>query len=364
MIRPVLPEEVEVSNPLDSTGNWSSPWIDALYPVSMRAFSQMPNIDIIVHRYGIPRTGDLGVTRQRLDEMAAARAEYPEPLHVVLSRNSDQYAESWTQVLREEDVVFLQGYGRGMKALGRLAAYSRFLRAREQGAGPDRPPVSVALPAGATALNEVEAKDLLRAAGLPVVPTRWARTADEAVAAAEELGYPVAAKVISPQIIHKSDVGGVRLGLADAAAVHAAFEAMQQVAAGVPGAEFQGVAVQPMAAPGLEVVIGANRDPQFGPVVLFGLGGVFVEVLRDVALRVAPLRDRDAAEMLDQIRGRALLERARGRPPVDRAALIAALCRLGDVMLAEPRIAEVDLNPVLAYPDGLVAVDARIILAS
>ena len=108
--------------------------------------------------------------------------------------------------------------------------------------------------------------------------------------------------------------------------------------------------------------LGANRDPQFGPAVLFGLGGVFVEVLHDVALRVAPLRARDAAAMLDEIKGRALLDGARGQPAVSRAAIVDALCRLSDLMLAAPQIASVDLNPVLAYPDGLLAVDARIVL--
>lgn len=361
-IRPVLPAEVEVSNPLDSTGNWSSPWIDALYPVALRAFAREPDVDVIISRYGIPRTGDIGITRQRLDEMAAARAEYPEHLHVVLSRNSDQFSDEWTRVVRDEGIVFLQGYGRGLRALGRLAAYSRYLRTRGPAATAPRAAVSVTVPEGREALNEVEAKDLLRAAGLPVVATRWARTPDEATAQAAELGYPVAAKVIAPQILHKSDVGGVRLNLRDAAAVRQAFASLQVVAAGVPGAEFQGIAVQPMATPGLELVLGANRDPQFGPVLLFGLGGVFVEVLHDVALRVAPLRERDAEEMLDEIRGRALLDGARGQPPIDRAPVVEALCRLSDLMLSQPRIAEVDLNPVLGYPDGLLAVDARVLL--
>jgi hypothetical protein len=184
------------------------------------------------------------------------------------------------------------------------------------------------------------------------------------VAQAEALGYPVVAKVIAPQILHKSDVGGVHLGLADAAAVRQAFADLQAVAGSVPGAEFQGIAVQPMAAPGLELVLGANRDPQFGPVILFGLGGVFVEVLRDVALRVAPLGERDAIAMLDEIKGRALLDGVRGQPAVSRAAIVDALCRLSDLMLNAPQIAAVDLNPVLAYPDGLLAVDARMILAS
>src|SRR5205823_5299927 len=151
---------------------------------------------------------------------------------------SDQFSEQWLAAVREYGVLFLQGYGRGFRALGRLAAYSRYLREHASTPPAARAPIRVELPPGRDALNEVEAKDVLRAAGLPVIPTRWARSAEEAVAQAEALGYPVAAKVIAPQILHKSDVGGVRLGLADAAAVREAFAELQAVAAGVPGADF------------------------------------------------------------------------------------------------------------------------------
>src|SRR5262249_9216017 len=256
-----------------------------------------------------------------------------------------------TGIVRDEGVLFLQGYGRGVRALGRLATYSRYLRRHGSAAPRARTSIQVDLPPGRTVLNEVEAKDVLRPAGLPVVPTRSARTADEAVAQAEAPGYPVAAKVTAPQPTHKSDVGGVRLHLADAAAVHQAFGDLQAVAAAVPGAEFQGVAVQPMAAPGLELALGANRDPQWGPVILFGLGGIFVEAIGDVALRVAPLSERDALDMLDEIRGRALLDGVRGQPPANRAAIVEALSRLSDLMLSQPRIASVDLNPVFSYRD-------------
>jgi acyl-CoA synthetase (NDP forming) len=126
---------------------------------------------------------------------------------------------------------------------------------------------------------------------------------------------------------------------------------------------FVGVAVQPMAAPGLEVVLGAHRDAQFGPVILFGLGGVFVEVLHDVAMRVAPLAPGDSESMLDEIRGRGLLDGLRGQPPVDRRAIQDALTKLSQLMLDRPDIAGIDVNPAFAYADGLLAVDARIQLA-
>ncbi len=365
-IEPHLALGGKASNPLDSGLNWVSPDKDVLYPLVLRTFAGEPDLDVIVSSFTPPRVGELGPLRRRVDELLAARAAHPDRLFAVLSRASDQFTPEWTRTIVDENLVYLEGYGRGLRALGRMAAYSRFLRthdaAGEAPAGAPPPEPSIPLSAGRGALNEVEAKDILRAAGLPVVATAWARSADEAAALAEQLGYPVAAKVISPQILHKSDVGGVRLGLADSAAVRQAFADLQAVAAAVPEAEFQGVAIQPMAAPGLELVLGAHRDPQFGPVVLFGLGGIFVEVLEDVALRVAPLREVDAREMLDEIRGRALLDGVRGQPPVDRAALVAALLRLSELMLREPAIDSIDLNPVFGYPDGILAVDARIVL--
>jgi acyl-CoA synthetase (NDP forming) len=210
-------------------------------------------------------------------------------------------------------------------------------------------------------LSEIESKEILNAAGVPVIETLAAASVDEAVRHANRLGYPVALKIVAPEIVHKSDSGGVQLGLNDADAVRDAFAVLQAVAIKA-GATFRGVAVQAMASPGLEVVLGAHRDAQFGPVILFGLGGVFVEVLHDVALRVAPLSVDDASAMLDEIRGHTLLNGARGRPAADRAAICDALCKLSGLMLSRPDIVSIDVNPAFAYPKGLLAVDARVLL--
>ena len=212
-------------------------------------------------------------------------------------------------------------------------------------------------------LGEIESKRLVAAAGIAVVPTRLARSADEASAIAHELGFPVVLKLVSPDVVHKSDVGGVRLGLADGQAVARAFEELRQAAerAASP-THFEGVAVQPMAPAGLELLLGAYRDAQFGPVISFGLGGVLVEVYEDVALRVAPLHPVDAAEMVGEIRAARLLAGFRGRPAVNRAAIEQALLGLSALMLAAPDVAELDLNPVIAYPDRILAVDARVVL--
>jgi acyl-CoA synthetase (NDP forming) len=223
--------------------------------------------------------------------------------------------------------------------------------------------LSAARAQGRRLLNEVEAKQVLAEAGVPVVPAKLARSADEAVALAREAGYPVALKVVSPDIAHKSDVGGVKLNLADDAAVRTAFdEIMAACRKAQPDAVIDGVSVQKMAAPGTEVIVGVNADPQFGPVLMFGLGGILVEVLEDVAFRIIPIEPRDARRMVREIKGYKLLEGYRGSPPADVAALESLLLKVSQFIEAHPEVAELDLNPVFAYPDGAVAVDARIVL--
>lgn len=224
--------------------------------------------------------------------------------------------------------------------------------------------IAVARSEGRLLLNEVEAKALLAAAGVAVTETRLARSADEAVALADTLGYPAALKIVSADIAHKSDVGGVVLGLADAAAVRSAYATMlARVAEAAPGARIESVSVQRMAAPGIEIIVGGTTDPQFGPVLMFGLGGVFVEVLKDVAFRIVPLEPRDAAQMVREIRALPVLQGARGAQPADLGAIEAMLLQVSRFMADHPEVAELDLNPVFAYSNGAVAVDARIVLA-
>ncbi|MSQ61601.1 MAG: acetyl-CoA synthetase [Dehalococcoidia bacterium] len=212
-------------------------------------------------------------------------------------------------------------------------------------------------------LNEVESKAMLEAAGIAVATTRLARTRQDAVALAAELGFPAVIKIVSPDIAHKSDVGGVRLNLASVVEVAAAYDALlAAVRAAQPAARIDGVAVQGMAPPGTEVILGMTRDPQFGPVLMFGLGGIFVEVLEDVVFRLVPLTPRDARQMVREIKGHRVLEGVRGQPPADIAALEAMLLALSAFLEAHPEVAELDLNPVLAYPDGAIAVDARIVM--
>lgn len=225
-------------------------------------------------------------------------------------------------------------------------------------------PIAAARADGRTLLSEVESKQLLHDAGVRVTQARLATSADEAAAQAEEIGFPIVLKVISPDIAHKSDVGGVVLGLADGGAVREGYASMMAaVQAAAPDATIEGASVQQQAAPGTEVIIGTTTDPQFGPVMMFGLGGILVEVLKDVAFRIVPLERRDARQMVREIQGYKVLEGVRGQPPADIDALEAMILQVSEFVSEHPEIAELDLNPVLAYPDGAIAVDARVVLA-
>ena len=217
---------------------------------------------------------------------------------------------------------------------------------------------------GRSLLSEIEAKELMRAAGVPVAKTVLATTEEEAKAHAEQIGYPVVLKIVSPDISHKSDIGGVKLGLEDGAAVTAAFnEIIANAKSAEPDASITGVAVQQMAPAGTEVIIGMTTDPQFGPVLMFGLGGIMVEVLKDVSFRVVPLAERDAEQMIDEIKGKAILDGVRGQPAADKAAIKSAILKVSEFVERNPDVAELDLNPMLVYPDGAIAVDARIVIS-
>ena len=216
-----------------------------------------------------------------------------------------------------------------------------------------------------TILTEIEAKNIFADAGINCTETKLAATKEEAVSLSEEIGYPVVLKVSSVDITHKSDAGGVKVNLKDKAAVEQAYDdIMASCTAKYPDAEIEGVSVQGMAKAGTEVIIGMTQDPSFGPVLMFGLGGIFVEVLKDVAFRVIPIEECDAEDMINEIKGKRLLEGYRGQEPADVAYLQQMLLKLSDFVNATPEIEEIDMNPVFCYKDGAVVVDARIILSA
>jgi acyl-CoA synthetase (NDP forming) len=216
---------------------------------------------------------------------------------------------------------------------------------------------------GRTVLTEIEAKQLLKEAGINVVETRLATSREEAMTIAKQLGFPVVLKIASPDVVHKSDAGGVKLGLRTSKQAGKAYDdIIAAIGEKYPQAVIQGVSVQKMARPGVEVIIGMSQDAQFGPVLMFGLGGILVEVLKDVSFRIVPLEKRDAAEMIREIKGYPVLEGYRGREKVDIAYLEDMLLKVSNFVEKNPEIKELDLNPVFAYSDGAIAVDARVIL--
>lgn len=222
-----------------------------------------------------------------------------------------------------------------------------------------------ALADGRTALTAPEGKAVTDAYGIPTPAEALAESADEAVALADRMGFPVAMKIVSPRILHKTDAGGVRIGVKSAAEVRTAFtEIVTNAKAYDPDARILGVQVQQMVPAGTEVLIGTVTDPTFGKIVAFGLGGVLVEVLKDVTFRLAPASKDDALSMLDGIRAAEILRGVRGAPPVDREALADLVVKVSQLAADFPEIAEVDLNPVFASQDGVLAADVRILLAT
>jgi acetyl coenzyme A synthetase (ADP forming)-like protein len=219
--------------------------------------------------------------------------------------------------------------------------------------------------AGRVSIGDADARAILDAYGFPTPPSRLATTAEEAIAAAEEMGYSVVLKIASPDILHKTDVGGVRLDLRSPDDVRDAFDlVVYRASRYVPGAHIWGCLVQKMVLGGREVLIGMSRDPQFGPLVAFGLGGIYVEVLKDVVFRVAPFSREEAREMVHEIRSYPLLEGIRGEPPADHAAMVDALCRVSQLVTDFPEIVELDINPLMVFEEGrgAMALDMRLVL--
>jgi len=219
---------------------------------------------------------------------------------------------------------------------------------------------------GRMSIGDFEARSIMQAYGLRIPRSEIADTPEKAVQIATQIGFPVVLKIASPDILHKTDVGGVKVGLRNASDVRDAFELMVYRAQRyIPEARIWGCLVQEMAPPGgMEVLVGMNRDPQFGPLVTFGLGGVYVETLKDVTFRVAPFSRQEAEEMLGEIRAHALLDGVRGQPPADKDAILDTLLRINQLVQDFPEITELDINPLMVYQEGqgAVAIDMRLIL--
>jgi acetyl-CoA synthetase (ADP-forming) len=212
-------------------------------------------------------------------------------------------------------------------------------------------------------LLEPEAKTICAKYGIPVTKFSVAKNVEEATQFAEETGYPVVLKIVSPDVLHKFDVGGVILNLKSSKEVKGAYNRiLANVKKYKPYAKIIGVLVQEMASSSTEVIVGATKDPQFGPALMFGFGGIFVEVLKDVAFRIAPITRLEAQEMITEVKAYPILRGYRGQPPADVNAIVEILLNTSKLVMDHPEIKELDLNPILVYTKGAITVDARIIL--
>jgi acetyl-CoA synthetase (ADP-forming) len=222
---------------------------------------------------------------------------------------------------------------------------------------------SQAVKEGRKNLTETEAKAVCMDYGIPVARSELAENEEEAFKLAEKIGFPVVLKIVSPDIIHKSDVGGVIVNLKNAKEVGNAYkQILSNVKKHVANAKIVGMLVQEMAPASTEVIVGSIKDPQFGPALMFGLGGVFVEVLKDVTFRIAPVNEEEAREMIEEVKAYPLLKGYRGSPPADINAIVKIILATSKLVMEHEEIKELDLNPIMVYEKGAKAVDARIIL--
>jgi acyl-CoA synthetase (NDP forming) len=366
----ILPPFSPIANPLDA---WGSGDLEATYPACVDVVSREEGVHLVAVSRGTPE----GVAEREVEQSlavaeAAVRATEETGKPVLLFSNlCAGFQPHVKRVLDEGGVPYLQGTRETLRALQAFVRYGAFRRARGKGveAGCPSPP---ALPRWRErlgkverSLSEVEARQLLVDYGIPAPEERVARSADEAVEAAEAIGYPVVLKILSAEIQHKTEIGGVRVGLAGEAAVRSAFhEVMGAAEEHQPDADIEGVLIQELVGDdAAEVIVGMVRDADFGPVVVFGSGGVLVELFEDSSLRLPPLSRQEARKMIDETQAAQLLKGFRGKPPADVEALVDALVRVSQLAVdLGDRIAALDVNPMLVLPEGqgVRAVDALV----
>jgi acetate---CoA ligase (ADP-forming) len=355
-----LPPEASLRNPLDM--------IASANPASYRAVLEIvladPGVDAAISVFVPP----LGVQQTAVAEAivaAAATAPTKPVIAVLMGRDGLPQGRSELAEAHIPAYVFPESAARGLAALNRQREWlARSVASNERlciDGKPGRDIVAAAQQQGRARLSEIEALDLMASYGIPVARASLAHSAADAERLAQAAGYPVVLKIVSPDVMHKTDVDGVRTGLGDGNEVRAAYdEIISSVTSKLPDAAVSGVLVQHMVRGGPELIVGVTRDPLFGPLVMFGLGGVYAEALRDVVFRMAPLSAADAHDMVTGIRSRRILEGMRGQRPVNLAALEDVLRRVSQLAIELPEIAELDLNPVLPTGEGVVAVDARV----
>jgi len=359
-----LPDAASAANPVDVLGDARAD----RYGFALEEVAKDPNVDGIMVVLTPQAMTQIDETAKTVGELAA---EFDKPILTCFM--GEAKVRSGIDVLTEYGVPNYNFPERAAHAFHAMSRY-RHIRTRPESEcvefDVDKESVeelfSTVRAEERLSIGDAEAWTILEAYGLKTPVSKLASDPNEAVQFANEIGYPVVMKIASPDILHKTDVGGVKVGLEDAEEVRDAFELMTYRAERyLPDARLWGCQIQEMAPPGgVEVLVGMNRDPQFGPLVTFGLGGIYVEVLKDVTFRVAPFTVRDAKNMLREIRTHSLLDGVRGKPPVDKDAIVDTILRIGQLVTDFPAITELDINPLIVYPEGqgAIAIDMRLIL--
>jgi acetate---CoA ligase (ADP-forming) len=356
-LRPGLPETASLGNPVDLVGDADA----ARFSHALHVLGATPSADcLLILLTAQAATDSTGVARAIVGAMRGS------PLPVIAAFVGGPRVAPGAVTVEEAGIPCYPFPERAVAVLAGMALLGERQRRRV-----DEPPLPPPPAAATAAMNRLRAArrprlgllelaPLLESYGIAVAPSGLSTSPAQAAELAATLGFPVAIKIVSPDISHKSDVGGVRLGLASADEVaKAAGDMLARVRAARPLADLRGIQVQRMAPSGKELLLGVVRDPQFGPLVMVGMGGVYVEVLKDRALRLAPVGPDEALVMLDELRMAPVLRGVRGERPVDRRALAQAISRFAELAVGFPDLEEVELNPLLATPDGVLAVDAR-----
>ncbi|WP_027365634.1 acetate--CoA ligase family protein [Desulfotruncus alcoholivorax] len=356
-----LPFFASAQNPIDLTAQYvTNP---EMLMTCFEALLKEDNIDIILGNFDFREPYGVEIARKVIEyynstdkTMVMCPWVFP-----------GQEEEEGIKELRRAGVPVLLNTAQAVRAIAHLADYAEFLRKRQKAeyAVPDAPGLEEDMRNLKGALSEGQSKDILAKFGIPVTAGGIANSEEEAVALAERIGYPVAVKIDSPDILHKTEAGAIALNLKSAEEVKVAYhKVLQNANQYKPGAGINGVLVQEMLPEGTEVIIGVTRDPVFGPTVMFGLGGIFVEVLKDVSFRVAPLSPGDAMDMIKEIKGYQLLKGVRGKQPADINALADVIMKVSNLAVAlGDNIKELDINPLIVYPErmGVKAADAVIV---
>ncbi|MGC8620180.1 MAG: acetate--CoA ligase alpha subunit [Thermoplasmata archaeon] len=363
-LKEIMPDFGSAKNPVDITGMASAEW----YGKALKIALQHPWVDGVTVLYCETSVSDPRELSMEIFEATNCnRTNKP----VTVSYIGGEVTERAIEWLQKKGIPVYRSPDRAISAISALREFGRYI---EKGFDEfnrfedvDHEKVKKIFEKiekeNRNFITEIEAKEILEAYKIPVAKTKLAKSKEDAINIANEMSFPLVAKIVSPQIIHKSDVGGVILNIKNKDELASAYDKIiSNVKSKVPNAEIIGIAVQEMVPQGMESIIGSTKDVQFGPTIMFGLGGIFVEVMKDVSFRIAPFSKSIALDMIKELNGKAILEGARGEKPKDIESLSDAISRISQLVTDFPIIKELDANPTLVYENGIRVVDARIIL--